>query len=307
MSDQGPTNPPSGVPGQTGVAHFGSDRTTRWVAYLGLSISVLTFVFGNGVALKLAKFFPSPQDSKTIIEGIIGLLNIALASFVLIDSWFIRPVEISEDKSPSALSFKQLLLGWRLLWLTWIPFYACLSARWLYHISDDNAFWRIANALNMVNGFFFYYLFFVLDQPSVPTESEPDRAKMFRRNIRVTIVLGIVIFIVSTFVHGQGILAEKLSPAYIAVGMAFFFGRLDSHYLRAHRVLLAPLYLYAVIQLFWGRESAVNPAFDPERVAIFVLAFILKFAIFMTLSQWIRDGRFRKYFVVAKEGLEREC
>ena len=214
---------------------------------------------------------------------------------------------MSEDKSPSALSFKQLLLGWRLLWLTWIPFYACLSARWLYQISDDNAFWRVVNALNMVNGFFFYYLFFVLDQPSVPTESEPDRAKMFRRNVRVTIAVGIVIFIVSTFFQGQGFLAEKLSPAYIAVGMAFFFGRLDSHYLRAHRVLLAPLYLYAVIQLFWGRESAVNLAFDPERIAIFVLAFILKFVIFITLSQWIRDGRFRKYFVVAKEGLEREC
>jgi hypothetical protein len=162
----------------------------------------------------------------------------------------------------------------------------------------------------MINGFFFYYMFFVLDQPSVPSESEPNRAKKFRQNIYVTIVLGIIIFIVSIFLRGkpvgaggEGILVEKLAPAYIAVGMAFFFGRLDSHYVRAHRVLLAPLYLYAVIQLFWG-ESTLSREFNPERVTILGLALILKFVIFVTLSKWIIDGRFRNYFVVAKEGLD---
>jgi len=38
-------------------------------------------------------------------------------------------------------------------------------------------------------------------------------------------------------------------PAYIAPGMAFFFGRLDSHYQKLRIAILAPLYLYAVMQL----------------------------------------------------------
>jgi hypothetical protein len=274
---------------------------------------MLTFIFGNGIAWRLGGLSPFRRDNKTIIEGVIASLNVTLAVFVLVDLWLVHPVERSKDKSPAAVSFKQLLLGWQLLWATWIPFYGLLAVTWFYHASDDSLIWHVLNALNMVNGFFFYYLFFVLDQPSVPTESEPNRAKKFHRNVLITIVLGVIVFVVSVFFHGKptsagghGVLVDKLAPAYIAVGMAFFFGRLDSHYLRAHRVLLAPLYLYAVIQLFWGRESALKTDFDPERVTIFVLALILKLVIFITLSKWIRDGRFRRYFIVAKEGLERE-
>jgi len=102
----------------------------------------------------------------------------------------------------------------------------------------------------------------------------------------------------------NGVLLPKMVPAYIAVGMAFFIGRLDSHYLKLPRVILAPLYLYAIIQLFWSRNTVGASDFDGERVAIFALALVLKFVVFLNLSKLIRDEQFRQYFVVAEQGLK---
>jgi hypothetical protein len=307
----------SNVTGNTasGIPRNDSRDGIKWVSYCALFISILTFLFGNNITAKLGALIPPQQENKTIIEGIIALLNVTLAIIVLLDIRIFRPVQVYQDNSVASVSFKQLVRGWQLLWLSWIPFYGCLAARWLHLISDapSSPIWYITNGLNMVNGFFFYYLFFVLDQPSVPTQSKPDRAKSFYRYINITVLLGVVIFIVSEVVarwnpsvNQQSFLVQKLVPAYIAVGMAFFFGRLDSHYLRVHRIILAPLYLYAVIQLFWGRNTFEEPeSFNPEQVTIFSLALILKFVIFLTLSRWIRDGKFRQYFIDAKEGLDK--
>jgi hypothetical protein len=166
----------------------------------------------------------------------------------------------------------------------------------------------------MVNGFLFYYLFFVLDQPSVKTNLEPKRANQFHRNKYTALILGIVAFLMSVVVNKldpngayAGTLGQRLIGAYTAIGMILFFGRLDSHYLKVPRVILAPLYLYGLIQLFWEHNISINN-WGVERVAldqitIFSLALILKFVIFVTLSTWIRDGRFFQYIIEAEEGL----
>jgi hypothetical protein len=294
------------------------DKTARNVAFFALSITLLTFLFGDNIAGRLYyKVYPFQQGNKTLIEGIIALLNVGLAVFVLVDIRFIRPVPRSSENTPASNSYKQLLWGWQALWFTWVLFYGCLAAQWLKLIGDgtSDTLWQISDGLNMVNGFFFYYLFFVLDQPSVPTKEEPNRAKAFRFNWLVTLSIGFILFIISAAISGliksagrkdveKLVLLPKLVPAYIAVGMAFFFGRLDSHYLRLPRVILAPFYLYAIIQLFWERSTFVDISiFSGERVAIFSIALVLKFAVFLTLSNLIGHESFRKYFVVAEEGL----
>jgi hypothetical protein len=86
--------------------------------------------------------------------------------------------------------------------------------------------------------------------------------------------------------------------------MSFLFGRLDSHYLKLPRIILAPLYLYAIIQLFWEHDTYASPAFNPERIAIFSLALILKFVLFVNLSRLIRHPRLRQYFVEADDGFQ---
>lgn len=294
------------------------DNVSRIVACIALLISVLTFLFGDNIAGRIyISFQPKLPNNATIIEGIIAVLNVALAAFVLIDIWILRPIKIPLGNSLAMSSFKQLIRGWALLWATWLLLYICLGAHWLKLISGEMSTlaWYVADGLNMINGFFFFYLFFVLDQPSVSTKSEPDRARAFHFNIFIAIASGVTALITSGVVSSYspenepngGTLVQKLVGAYTAMGMAFFFGRLDSHYLRVSRIVMAPLYLYVVIQLFWGRSIfAGNMTFNKDQVAVFGLALVLKFVIFLTLSTWIRDGRFIDYIVKAEEGLRQQ-
>lgn len=293
-----------------------SSKAVRWISVCALLASLLSFIYGTGIALG---FEDLRRNNPTIIEGVIAVLNIALGFYVLIDLRTVRSSNLSDERSPASNSFKQLLWGWQLLWLTWILFYGCLAAQWLHLVngitlgilgSASRVLGHMSELLNLINGFFFYYLFFVLDQPSVPTAADPERANPFRRNCAVTFGIGIAIFGLSTYllwgetIEGSKLLLPKLVPAYIAVGMTFFFGRLDSHYLKLPRIILAPLYLYAVIQLFWEYNTfADNKTFIPERITIFSIALILKFVVFLTLSKLIRHERFRRYFVVAEKGL----
>lgn len=281
---------------------------TPWVAYCALFISTMTFIFGNNIGSRLFALASTLQtNNNTIVEAFIALINIALAIFVLLDLRIFHQVKLQDDSSPALSSFKQLLNGWKLLWITWILFYGCLAAQWfqLFSPNIQKFVSPTEDALNLINGFFFYYLFFVLDQPSVASESDPNRAESFRQNNIITAIFGVMLFVISTAWWDKGELLSKLIPAYIAVGMAFFFGRLDSHYLKLKRVVLAPLYLYAVIQLYWGRDISDTTKFNHERVSILILALILKFAIFYILSRLFRDEKFRRYFTVAEEGLKR--
>ena len=282
-----------------------SSQISRWASYGGLIIFLLAFVYG----IRLIQI--PPQNNPTKIEGTIALLNIFLAVWVLFDSRSFIAADILGSNSVASRSFRQLLLGWRSLWVTWILFYGCLAAQWFHLINDvlSPIVGQLAEALNLINGFFFYYLFFVLDQPSVATKTEPDRAKSFRRNCIVTLILGVLLFIINSpllngYIGGNEGLSGKLLPAYIAVGMAFFFGRLDSHYLRLPRIILAPLYLYAIIQLFWDRSTfADNSKFIPQRIIVFSTALILKFVVFITLSRLIKHKSFHQYFVIAEKEL----
>ena len=293
-----------------------ANNSSRWVSYGALLLSFLTFIGGNNIAARIYEVFPNQNDNKTIIEGIIAVLNIVLALYVLVDLSFIRPIVLDDnDKSPSLKSFKQFLWAWECLWITWIVFYGCLAAQWLHLIQEEiskDILWHVSEGINIFNGFFFYYFFFVLDQPSVKIEGNPDRAHDFRRNWILTLMLGLVIFIVSVATSQmdnseQFILLGKLAPAYMAVGMVFFFGRLDSHYLTLPRVILAPLYLYAIIQLYWGHETFQNyTKFDAERVTIFGLALVLKFVMFLILSKLIRSENFRKYLILAGKELDKK-
>lgn len=293
------------------------DHAALQTSRIGIFISVLIFLFGTNIVEKLVKLLPNhlPESSTTTtLEGIIACLNILLAAYVLLDLWKIRPVKSYKGDSIIALSFKQLLRGWRCLWITWLLFYSCLAILWLrpFELPDSVWYRYIADALNMVNGFFFYYLFFVLDMPSVPTEEKPQGDRQFKRNTILVFILGILALLGQGFFgwlygpkEGDMTLIDKLVAAYIAIGMAFFVGRLDSHHLKVNRIILAPLYLYAIIQLFWGRNILGLKA-DNERVAIFALALILKFVIFVIISTWIRNNRFRPYFVEIREKYERD-
>lgn len=274
------------------------------------------FVKNNLLSLISTEMVQIPRiqlsiPKNTFFEIIIALLNILLATFVLFDSRFIRPIDYVADNSPTSDSFKQLVFGWRMLWFGWILLYTTLAIGWLGY--DSWFLSLVSNVFNVMNGFFFYYLFFVLDTYSVKTESETKRDKGFKLNILITFFVGVLVLVLTTFVswefksdESNNFFVNNLIAAYTAVGMVFFFGRLDSHYLNISRIVLAPLYLYAVIQLFWVSDIFNTKEPSANRIVIFTVALILKTVIFYLVSKEIREGVFYSYMIDAVKGIEKK-
>jgi hypothetical protein len=294
-----------------------------------LSVFVIVFVFLSlllGSKIVDEYFLKNLQipsilnfiPKKTFFETIIAFLNIGFGVFVILDLKFFRPIVKLEDESPSSQSFNQLLFGWQMLWIGWILLYTCLGLNWsLLNGSQESSLGRIvikilSNFFNLWNGFFFYYLFFVLDTYSVKTENDKDRDKGFKRNCVTIIVIGLAILVATTIFtnfpvdKNNEFFVENLIAAYTAVGMTFFFGRLDSHYLNLSRIVLAPLYLYAVIQLFWDSKIFDTQEDNPNRIVIFSVAFILKIVIFYLVSKEIREGVFDRYLKRAVREIEKK-
>lgn len=310
-------SPPDNIPNLEGTPSNAHDKGARRLAYISIFISLMVLLVGDDIVGRTVKYinehWPWFPNSINGLECSIAILNILLAAFVLWDPQTRQAIKHANNASTPTTtknSFRKLMMGWYLLWLGHILFYIWLGANWfgLHNFIDSELTWYIADALHMLIGFCYYYLFFVLDPPSVTTESKPNSAIIFRRSVITVLAFGCIVFIASVLVdwyHSTAvgvkitdIVVHKLIPTYTAIGLAFFIGRLDSHYLRIPRVILAPLYLYVLVQLLWSRVEATNiPNINSERVAILGLALILKFVFFYSIAKWIRNGGFLQYLI----------
>ncbi|MGA9768356.1 MAG: hypothetical protein WBV94_04895 [Blastocatellia bacterium] len=319
MSKQADNDPsPDNTPNVKNGSSNAYDKGARQLAYISIFISIMVFLFGDDVLGRAVErinvHWPWFIRHKINgLEGGIAILNVLLAAFVLWDPKTRQAIKYADNAStpPSTKnSFRKLMLGWRLLWLVRMLLYSWLGANCfgLHNYIEPQWTWYIADVLHLLVGFFYYFLFFVLDPPSVTTESTPDSAIVFRRSVITVLVFGCIVFIASVLVswyHSPppeggitDIFVHKLIPTYTGIGMAFFIGRLDSHYLRIPRVILAPLYLYVIVQPLWGRVEGTDISIvKPERAAILVLVLILKFVFFYSIARWIRKGSFLHYLI----------
>lgn len=312
-NDSAPENTPTSKSGLSNTY----DKGARQLAYIAIIISALVFLFGDGIVGEavdyIEKYWPWFLESVNGLEGTIAILNVLLAAFVLWDPKTRRAIKLADDAStpPSTKeSFRKLMLGWRFLWLARMLLYIWLGSHWfgLHNFVHVQVTWSVASALHLLVGFFHYFLFFVLDPPSIASKARPDSAVVFRRSILTMIILGSVVYTASlliTLYHSTlsewgitSILAHRLIPTYAGIGMAFVIGRLDSHYLRIPRVLLAPLYLYVIVQPLWSRVAGTDfRVVNTDRAVIFCLVLILKFVFFYSIVKWIRNGGFLKYLI----------
>lgn len=275
------------------------------LAKVSLLVALVGLLFGNGLVAKMRL----PSVGVGAADGpavVLALLNILLATYALYDARgtragsFTKAAETTEARE----TLRQVIHGWRYLWGTWIVMYGWLAAMWGGIIPATPWAAHVAHVLNALNGFWFYYLYFVLDMPSVPTADAPARAETFNKAVEAAALAGLAVCavsIVSDVVSNappqstEAMLAGQVIPAYAAIGMAFFFGRLDSHYLRFPRVVLAPLYLYVIIQLSWGRVE--SPTDTTERIVLLGLALVLKTVVFVYVSSALAAGSFTRYIV----------
>ncbi|MDQ1613439.1 MAG: hypothetical protein QOG00_3370, partial [Pyrinomonadaceae bacterium] len=188
--------------------------------------------------------------------------------------------------------------------------YLCFS---LYSFKGVGARQNVAiqvtvDFLNVCTSVAFFYMFLVLDMPSVATAATPDRNKGFRKNFSIIVGISFVIFLVSSlgrFRPGTYELGVYLSGIFAAISMAYVFGRLDSHYMNVPRWMLAPLYLYAAIQVIGPivvNYSGQIP--DKYHTLFFGAVLMLKVYLFFVMTYWLQNGSFEEYFNTGSNYIE---
>jgi hypothetical protein len=198
-------------------------------------------------------------------------------------------------------AYAQVLFGLGLLAAAWGQLYL-----WLFSIWSEAGVlgaWAagpkglaLADAWNTLASFAFFYLYLVLDLPSVRSEEDAGRATPFRRSLAgVGLLCGAVAVLALLGRHGW-LGLERLGPLsgslLAAVSMMYFFGKFDYRFMRVPRPLIAPLYVYVAIQIAW-HEIAPGDATFAE--GLFVAALLLKAYLFALLWVWLRKRTLQRY------------
>ena len=152
-----------------------------------------------------------------------------------------------------------------------------------------------------MNACCFFYCFLVLDELSLST-AERDRKKHFRIFAGVGLVIA-VLSILLTY-YGRDKLGGYLTAFYGGLAMAYFMGRFDSLLMKIPRGILAPLYLYALLQVAWLPLDPDSPKDSPLFTACIWLALLLKMLLFVIITRWLTEGTLFKYVNDAEELLK---
>jgi zinc-ribbon domain len=207
-------------------------------------------------------------------------------------------------------TFHQFLKGWSAIWVSWLLLYLYFGIILL--IANDAS--EVQNVslqvtvdfLNVANSAAFFYVFLVLDMPSVSTKDRPHRNREFQRAFIAVASTCFLIFLFSGFSRfNHVLLGPYLSGLLVAISMAYVFGRLDSHYMNVNRWMLAPLYLYAVIQVS-GPDLIDYSGISKEvqQKVFFATVLLLKIYLFIVVTYWLQNGSFEKYFNTASNYIE---
>jgi hypothetical protein len=205
-------------------------------------------------------------------------------------------------------SLRQFLTGWTAIWISWLAFWTWAVVGWGFEHFGRNLqpeiFWSVADSFNMSSALAFFYTFLVLDMPSVSNEVDPARNRSFHFAVlNVSLFSGIVLALsifgrVGLFGLGKG--GPLVLSFFKAISMAYFVGRLDSHYMNVKRWMLAPLYFYVVIQVNWADFEELEREGSEVYLSIFFcLALLLKVYLFVVITYWLHTGKIHRYLTAA--------
>lgn len=206
-------------------------------------------------------------------------------------------------------TFHQFLKGWSAIWVTWLVLYLYLGFVLLRDVGvmQNVGIQVTVDFLNVSNSAAFFYLFLVLDMPSVATKADPDRNREFKLGFAIICVICFLVFLASSLSRFNKIdeLGTHISGVLVAISMAYVVGRLDSHYMNVSRWTLAPLYLYAVIQVVGPHlVNYISKSGYGYQTVFFATATILKIYLFFVINYWLQDGSFEAYYNNASKHIE---
>ncbi|MEM8709856.1 MAG: hypothetical protein AAGG01_02805 [Planctomycetota bacterium] len=215
---------------------------------------------------------------------------------------FEAPHEIPSTDFARA-SWSQYQGGLDALILHWVALYAVLVYAWSqapgFEDTDaGRALMACVELLNAAGGLIYFFLFFVLDRPTVATSSEPGRDAHFKEAwLTVVAVSALAAFGAALArlgrVPGESLaeVARHGSPVVVAIGMMYLFGRFDRATMGVRPAAIAPLWGYVALQATWARASGPQ---DLVSTGVFALAFGLKLYFLGLQLAWSKDGRLQR-------------
>ncbi len=268
---------------------------------LGLGLGALLFA-------GLLVFLPVRRTAILDLEPASGLrLTIASLHLPLLLAFLGFLVRSSQrassvPRSPVArAAWGQLMWGLFLLAASWLCLYGWMVALWSGAPGGEWAGARglaLADLLNTLGSVAFFYLYLVLDKPSVPAHEDPGRDVEFRRSLLavagICALSGLLSMLGRLGYFQLSELGPLLGSFVAAIAMMYFFGQFDYRYMRVPRWMIAPLYLYVAIQVAWHEIAAKDgEAWYPN--ALLVTALVLKAYLLGILCLWIHRKTLQKY------------
>ncbi len=212
------------------------------------------------------------------------------------------------------VAWGQYQAGLDALVLHWVLLYAVLVVAWsqpagavpFESTPGGRAAMAAVEVLNAAGGLIYFYLFFVLDRPTVRRDRAPEEGDRFHQAwLSVLAVVSLAAF-ASAYARLGGIADESLrevarhgSPVVCAIGMMYLFARFDRATMGVPPLAVAPLWAYVALQATWARASGPQ---DLVATSVFVLAFALKLYFLGAQLLWARGGRIQRRLDACAEG-----
>jgi hypothetical protein len=262
---------------------------------------VRTFFGGifSGVEINIAP----PSYDPTLARILHGVQAAVILGFVLIHrTWLHQIASKLTDTVPVAKkTLEQFTAGWMYMWYGWLAlyiwFFLAAAPRW----SNSPSIAAVSDVLDVVSGFAIWWCFLVLDMPSVKLDGQPNRDKEFREAVWLVAIAGALCACLGA---GDRLFdwnhVGVVVGLYNALAIAFFTGRLGSHYIGMSRWILLCLYTYSMLQLFYSflpllREAVWTPV-------VFLLALIFKMILAYAGSDMMQHGGLQRYLDAAQSG-----
>lgn len=292
----------------------------KWsfLAAILLVVSVIAYLvncspIGEAEISNFAKYDMDILISAKDRLSLISVLHVLTILLLLSVYYFIgdkKPWEAGDHKNVNA-PLRQFSYGWGGIWWSWVVLYIWMSIKYAYEKDllvqaayGDYLFfsqwsWAVADVFSALSTMCFFYLFFVLDMKTVSNTTDKTATNSFQKSMLLVAWCTVFCLILSIIDHfyisdAWDSMGTSLYALLASISMLYFFGRLDSHLFAARRILLAPLLLYAVIQVNWN--DFPDSKFAAKGLLILLLAFLLKIYLFFIINNWLKSGDFALYF-----------
>jgi len=279
---------------------------TRWFP---LWTAIVVFAGLAALLFSASSTAAEPGSGSGASDGrvLIAWGHVIVLSGVLIVRRFAARFEAPHQQPQASVArsaWRQYGAGIDALCLHWVVLYGLLLFAWTrgegFGASAGGRATMVAVELvNAVGGLIYFFLFFVLDRPTVATDDEPRRDAHFREAWLGVVAVAALAAFGSAMARLDRVPGEALievarhgSPVVVAIGMMYLFGRFDSTSMGIRPLSIAPLWGYVALQATWARASGPD---DLVSTGVFALAFVLKLYFLAMQFIWTREGRIQRH------------